>query len=313
MSEEIDKDFIVEEAEVGLRLDKLLTERFAPLYSRTYFQMLIADGLVTVGGEPVKKRMKLNEGDRVEVSFVLTPELDLTPEPFPLEVLYEDDDLIAVNKPPGMVVHPAPGHPNGTFVNALLYHCKEIEKEEGNFRPGIVHRLDKETSGVLVAAKNSEAHRAMVSLFAGREVDKEYLAYTVGTPKPQTVDGPIGRHPRYRKKMAVIETGKPAVTEIFPIGTFGGVTVVRAHPLTGRTHQIRVHLKEIGAPVLGDSLYGSPSFNQKFRTPRQFLHARKICFAHPKSGNLLTIEAPVPDDMLQFAKKNQLCDCLSNV
>lgn len=289
---------IVSEEDFLERLDKFLFRRFEGKQSRTYFQRLIEDGLVLVNGEPVKKRVQPRVGDEIEVEFAATPEISLEPEDIPLTVLYEDEALLAIDKPPGMVVHPAPGHWTGTFVNALLYHCR-IEGG-GDLRPGIVHRLDRETSGVLIAAKTVEVQRRLVEMFSRREVKKEYLAICVGNPGSGTVDAAIGRHPKNRQMMAVVPTGRAAVTGYTTLASDGTLSVVKAQPLTGRTHQIRVHMKQVGAPVLGDAVYGSKAVNERFGVTRQLLHAYRINFQHPVTGVTLTLQAPIPQDILSY-------------
>jgi 23S rRNA pseudouridine1911/1915/1917 synthase len=276
-----------------LRIDKLLAARY-PQHSRTYFQWLLEEGFVLVNGKQVKKRVVPEEDDEIEVCFQLTPELSLAPEPIPLDILYEDEFLLAVNKPAGMVVHPAPGHPSGTFVNALLFHCQNIVPD-GTLRPGIVHRLDKDTSGVLIAAKTSSTHQALVEQFSSRTVTKTYLAICHGTPRPGILSAPIGRHPSHRKEMAIVPTGKEAITEFQVLAVHKHLSLVRALPKTGRTHQIRVHLKHLGASVLGDTVYGTPD------ACRHMLHAHKLSFSHPVTHQLLTFTAPLPLDFQQQA------------
>jgi len=278
------------------RLDALLHQAF-PTSSRTYFQGLIEEGLVLVNGKSVKKSFKAEMDDEIEVQFQLTKELEILPENIPLNILYEDEFLIAVNKPAHMVVHPAHGNWRGTFVNALLFYCKNLEKQDA-LRPGIVHRLDKETSGVLVATKTIEAHRALSAAFAARQVDKSYLALISGAPQAMTIRAPLGRHPVYRKQMAVVAIGgKEAITHIEPVQAKGKVSLVRVNLETGRTHQIRVHLKHIGCPILGDSLYGVETLNKLYKARRQMLHAASIAFLHPVTGKFVRIEAPLPEDM----------------
>lgn len=276
------------------RLDRLLVQMF-PAHSRTYFQYLIGSGLVLVNGSAVKKRETVAVGDEIEVCFELTPELSLEAENIPLDILYEDDHLIVINKPAGMVVHPAPGHPSRTFVNALLYHCKTLPETE-KLRPGIVHRLDKDTSGVLVAAKSSECHHKLVELFSSRAVTKHYIAICVGNPGDRTIDAPIRRHPSRRQEMHVDPEGKPATSICKVLKTEGELSWVDVHLITGRTHQIRVHLKHVGTPVLGDPVYGRPSINEKYKISRQLLHAKSLAFIHPMTGASLLFEAPLPSD-----------------
>jgi 23S rRNA pseudouridine1911/1915/1917 synthase len=292
----MNETIVITDEEAGERLDKILANRYKEVRSRTYFQYLIEEHKVLLNGLPVKKRHAPQAGDEAEVFFTLTPEIDVKPEAIPLDILYEDDDLIAINKPPGLVVHPAPGNWTGTFVNALLYHCREIDATQ-SLRPGIVHRLDKETSGVLIAAKNSKAQQRLIEMFAGREIYKEYLAICVGNPGQQEINQPIGRHPVDRKKMAILEGGRPALTIVETLAFDGKLSLVKVILATGRTHQIRVHMKSIGTPVLGDSTYGNAQANQKFKAQRQLLHAKLLKLKHPVTSAPLTIEAPIPDDM----------------
>ena len=295
--------FCVAEEEEGSRLDLLLAKRF-PHLSRTYFQRLIEEGFVLINGERVKKRETPEEGDEIEICFQVTKELSLEPENIPLDILYEDPYLIAINKPPGMVVHPAPGHWSHTFVNALIYHCKNCPTPDP-LRPGIVHRIDKDTSGVLIAAKTVEAHQALVSLFASRKIEKLYLCVCVGNPPNGLLSAPIGRNPAHRKEMTVLPDGKEAITH-FSVAAFNQrLSLVVARPKTGRTHQIRVHLKHLKTPILGDELYGAMKTNLALGAPRQLLHAYRLTFAHPITGEPLHITAPIPEDMKGWMQ--QLC------
>ena len=272
-----------------MRLDKFLSAAY-PDFSRSYFQHLIDEGFVLVGGKKAKKRTLLSLGDAIEIAFQPTPELDVRPENIPLDILYEDEHLIAINKPAGMVTHPAPGHPSKTFANALLYHCKNLEKAGDPLRPGIVHRLDKDTSGVLLAAKTAQTHAKFTELFALRQIQKTYLAITTNKPNAETVDAPIGRHPVHRKKMTLSENGKSAITHFETLDQKNHLYLVKCTPITGRTHQIRVHLKSINAPVLGDALYGP-----KTLLPRHYLHAHTLNFIHPITSKPLHLEAPCQD------------------
>jgi 23S rRNA pseudouridine1911/1915/1917 synthase len=294
--------FTIETEETSLRIDKLLAGRYKPRFSRSYFAGLLEDGLVLVNGEKVKKRQHLEEGDQVEIFFAERDEADLTPENIPLDIIFEDEDLLVINKPANMVVHPAPGNWSGTFVNALLYHCHELRGMEGN-RPGIVHRLDKDTTGLLVAAKNKESQRRLIALFAERGVYKEYMAIAIGNPSHQTVETLIGRDPKNRQKMAVVEErGKMAVTHIKTLKSRDPFSLVQCIIETGRTHQIRVHLKHIKTPVLGDPVYGSDAFNKKYKIARTLLHAYKLKFKHPMTGEPLEFMAPLPEDIESMVK-----------
>lgn len=279
---------------VPKRLDALLVEAF-PGYSRTYFQALIAQGLVLVNGQPIKKKDQPKEGDEIEICFQLTKEISLEPENIPLDILYEDDHLIAVNKPAGMVTHPAPGHPRGTFVHALLYHCKNLPGAD-RLRPGIVHRLDKETSGVLLGAKSVEAHQKLVAMFCERRLEKTYVAICVGSPGDQEIVVPIQRHQAHRKKMAVHPSGKEAISKCRVLKFDGKLSWVEVKIITGRTHQIRVHLQHVGTPVLGDSVYGFTAWNKKYSTVRQMLHASRLQCLHPITGVPLDLVAPLPPE-----------------
>ncbi len=289
-------------AEEGMRLDKLLAERF-PEYSRTYFQNLIEQGCVLLNGERALKRALPEEGDEIEICFQAVPGPNIAPEQIPLNILYEDDHLLAVDKPAGMVVHPAPGHWSGTFVNALLAHCGGKAPGSDPLRPGIVHRLDKETTGILVAAKTLQAHQKLIESFSERRMEKLYLAVCCGRPQGGVVRAPIGRHPVHRKEMAVLSDGKDAVTE-FQLAAFNEqLSLVLARPLTGRTHQIRVHLKHIGCPVLGDSVYGSERLNRVLSPGRHLLHAYRLQFDHPITGEPLKLTAPIPEDLKTWMRR----------
>ncbi|CRX37800.1 RluA family pseudouridine synthase [Estrella lausannensis] len=305
------EEVLIAESEAGERLDKILAGRFKDVKSRTYFQYLFQEGKVSVNGLPVKKQYRPRTGDLVEVQFILTPELNLAAENIPLRILYEDESLIAIDKPPGMVVHPAPGNWSGTVVNALLFHCTRLKEEfqQEHIRPGIVHRLDKETSGVLLAAKSHSMHGKLVDLFSSRQVYKEYLAVCLGNPGRGIIDKPIGRDPYHRKQMKVLdEGGKRAVTEFETLATDGQVSLVKIILKTGRTHQIRVHMQSKNAPVLGDSLYGSIAVNKKWKAERQLLHAYRLSFLHPMTKKPITFQAPLPPDLSFFAEKLKLSD-----
>lgn len=294
---------VVTEDEAGERLDKILASRFKEMYSRTYFQYLIDEHLVLLNGIPIKKRIKPEEGDEIEIQFAVIPAIDLQPESIPLDILYEDECLIAINKPAGLVVHPAPGNWSGTFVNGLLYHCGQLEGQQDSLRPGIVHRLDKETSGVLIAAKTLDMQQKLTALFASRQVYKEYWAICLGHPSEGEINAPIGRHPILRKQMAIVPNGKQAISFIQTLGKNEKLSFVKVIISTGRTHQIRVHLKYKGSPILGDSLYGKPSINEYYHAQRQLLHAATIKFKHPITHQEMTIHAPPPADMLRFMRK----------
>ncbi len=293
---------IITSDEEGKRLDRVLADRYPDAHSRTYLQWLIEERYVLLNQQPTKKRIKVSSGDQVDVRFVLAPEIELIPEEIPLNIIYEDDAIIAVNKPAGLVVHPGAGNWSGTFVNGLLFHCRTLP-DGGELRPGIVHRLDKGTTGVLVAAKTTEAQQKLIELFSSRQVYKEYLAVCIGNPGKGTVDAPIARHPTQRQKMAVVEGGRHAVTHYETVRYNASLSIVKLILETGRTHQIRVHLKTLGCPVLGDPVYGSASMNQKFQLERQMLHADKLRLPHPVTGEEITLEAPVPEDMAAMIRK----------
>ena len=296
-------DFVVSDPESNERLDKMLGRHYSE-QSRSYFQELIEAGHVLVNGKRLKKRYLVQAGDTIQVRFVLNQEISLTPEPIPLEIIFEDQALIAINKPVGMVVHPAPGHWTGTLVNGLLHHCQTFHPDDQTLRPGIVHRLDKGTSGVIVAAKNRQAHQALVETFANREAKKRYLAICIGNPAKGVIDAPIGRHPVHRKKMCVdSEKGKAAVTTVNPLVHDERYSLIEAYPKTGRTHQIRVHLKQLNCPILGDDLYGNPQVNQNLKIEHPLLHAEQLEIPHPITKEPLVFNTPPPSDFLAFATR----------
>lgn len=300
MTTEEAKIIFVSEAEAGVRLDVFLASHF-PEFTRSYFQGLIEKELVLLNGNKVKKREKPQAHDEIEIQFALTDEMAVTPESIPLDILFEDEHLIIVNKPPGMVVHPAPGNWSGTFVNALLYHCSQLPDCGDPKRPGIVHRLDKDTSGLLVAAKTYQAHSKLVAAFSERQVHKEYIAVCEGMPAQRLIDEPIGRHPTNRQQMAIVpDKGKPARTHCFPLKTLGSFSLVQCLLETGRTHQIRVHLRHTGHPIVGDPIYGNLAMNKKLNLSRQLLHAHRLSFIHPISGEMIEVEAPLPQDIKKF-------------
>jgi 23S rRNA pseudouridine1911/1915/1917 synthase len=288
---------VVTNEEAGERLDKILANRFSGIHSRTYFQMLIENERVLLNGETAIKRIKPQEGDEIQINFIITPEIELLPEPIPLDILYEDEHLIAVNKPAGLVVHPATGNWTGTFVNALLYHCKQLTGDSSTLRPGIVHRLDKDTTGVLLAAKTSLTQQKLIEMFAARQIKKGYLAICLGNPGDAKIEAPIGRHPVHRQRMAVVAEGRKALTLCKTLAFDGKISLVSIDLATGRTHQIRVHLQHYGTPILGDALYGNTAANERYGAKRQWLHAHRLEFKHPITGINLVIEAPIPDDM----------------
>lgn len=285
-----------------MRLDIYLKAEY-PQFSRAYFQWLIQEGNVLVNGERVKKRREVSEDDDIQVQFVMQEALTLDPEEIPLDILYEDAHFLAINKPSGMVVHPGAGNWSGTFVNALLFYCKSLPRHD-MLRPGIVHRLDKDTSGVLLAAKTVQMHQALTDLFIQRKIEKRYLALVVGkTPHERLIESPIGRHPTKRTLFCVTVEGRQAITHIRTLTSNGTLSLVDIDLKTGRTHQIRVHMQSIGHPVLGDALYGYEGMNRQMNADRQMLHASKMCFCHPLTGKEIVIEAPLPQDFATLHKK----------
>jgi len=282
-----------EKEDEGKRIDVFLAAELD--YTRSYIKKLIVDELVFVNGKTVKPSYKVKENDEVVVNIPEAEKIDVLPENIPLDILYEDDDIIVINKPQGMVVHPAPGNYSGTLVNALLYHCKNLSGINGILRPGIVHRLDKDTSGVMVVAKNDKAHISLSNQIKERSVFKKYVAIVEGVIKDEEgkIEAPIGRHPVDRKKMAVIEDGRYALTLYKVLERFKENTLVEAVIKTGRTHQIRVHMAYIGHPIVGDHVYGFK--RQKFKLEGQALHSSVLGFMHPTKGVYMEFEAPLPE------------------
>ena len=282
------------------RLDAWLGSRF-PEHSRARWQELIKSGFVTVNAQVRKPSQEVREGDVIDVRIPPPVSVEVAPEDIPLAILYEDADLIVINKPAGLVVHPAPGHDSGTLVNALLHHCTDLKGIGGELRPGIVHRLDLDTSGTLVVAKNEQAMMHLAAQFKGRSVRKEYVALVWGRPRPPSgrIETLVGRNPHDRKKMSARpHAGKPAVTNYETLGAFGEVSYLRVRIETGRTHQIRVHLAHIGHPVVGDRQYGGARRAQlPAPAERQMLHAERLAFQHPRTGKELEFVSPLPDDM----------------
>lgn len=279
----------------GERADQLLA-RLLPELTRSAAQRLLEDGRVTCGGQPVKKNYKTAPGDVLTVSLPDPAPIDVLPQNIPLDVVFEDGDVIVVNKPVGMVVHPAAGHPDGTLVNALLYHCgKSLSGINGSLRPGIVHRIDRDTSGLIIAAKNDFAHLSLAEQLQDHSLYREYAAVCVGTMREDsgTVSAPIARHPADRKRMAIDHLhGRAAVTHYTVLERFPGHTYLQCRLETGRTHQIRVHLASLGRPLLGDVVYGAHKPYPGLAG--QCLHARRLTFTHPRTGNLTTVECPLP-------------------
>jgi 23S rRNA pseudouridine1911/1915/1917 synthase len=306
---EEERVFIVPAEAAGMRLDKFLADHLADI-SRSRIQGWIEEGRVTLDGRPARPSTRLDPGQCVRVFIPPPEEVRILPEPIPLDILYEDEHLLVINKPAGMVVHPAPGHTSGTLVNALLarfpawaeldwWESEEDEEEAGADypRPGIVHRLDKDTSGLLIVAKSAGARSALQAQFQARQVEKVYLALVHGVPPAPAglIDAPIGRDPRQRKRMAVVAEGRPAVTAYRVLEPLGEYALLEVMPKTGRTHQIRVHLAFIGHPVVGDEVYGRR--RSRLACPRQFLHAARLSFRHPVTGRPMEFSAPLPPDL----------------
>ena len=288
----------------GERADALLA-RLVPDLTRSAAQKLLERGAVTLNGGPARKNDRPAPGDVLEVVLPDPEPIDLVPQDIPLDVVYEDGDVIVVNKPVGLVVHPAPGHPDGTLVNALLYHCgTSLSGINGELRPGIVHRIDRDTSGLIIAAKNDRAHLALAAQLQDHSLARTYEAVAVGGLREDsgTVDAPINRHPVDRKKMAVDrKNGREAITHWTVLARYPGYTHVECRLETGRTHQIRVHLASIGHPLLGDTVYGA-----KKPVPGlagQCLHARRLRFVHPSTGEELELECPLPDWFQEVLRK----------
>ena len=286
----------VDNQENNLRIDKLLSDRI-PEQSRSYLQKLIKDGNITVNGSIVKPNYKVQANDLINLSLPEPEEPDILPENIPLDILYEDDDILVINKPKGMVVHPSAGHYTGTVVNAVMYHCNgNLSGINGVMRPGIVHRIDMDTTGAIVICKSDQAHQNLAEQLKVHSITRKYRAIVYGNFKDDngTITGDIGRHPIDRKKMAIVQrNGKPAITHYHVLDRFGAYTYIECQLETGRTHQIRVHMASTGHPLLGDELYG-PS-KCPFHLQGQCLHAMILGFQHPISGQYVQFEAPLPD------------------
>ena len=288
------KEFKLIQEDENIRVDKLLSERF-PGLSRANIQRLIEQGKITLNGGKLRPSYKGKIGDIIQIEDEEPKEIELKPENIPLDVLYEDNDIIVINKAKGMVVHPGNGNPDGTLVNAILAKCKDsLSGIGGEIRPGIVHRLDKDTSGVIIVAKNDKAHMELSRQIQAREVKKIYWALVRGIIKENeaTINMPIGRSTKDRKKMAVRKDGKEAITHFKVLKRWGAYTLLEVHIETGRTHQIRVHLSQIGYPVVGDAVYSNGK--NRFGVEGQMLHAKSIEFMHPTKKEKLKIEAPLP-------------------
>lgn len=300
------------------RLDKFLAQEVGKL-SRSQLQRLIAEEKIFVDGKPTKSHHLVQPHERIEIHIPPRPKLEVLPEDIPLNIIYEDENLLVVNKPAGMVVHPALGNYTGTLVNALLHHCKSLSGVSGDLRPGLVHRLDKDTSGLLVVAKDDTTHRELSSQFSEKKIEREYWAIVWGHFKERRgrIENQIGRSPSDRKKMSVIASGKPAVTNYEVLEEFDFLSLVKLKLETGRTHQIRVHLSHIGYPVFGDSIYGGRNRRLSALKPkereraaalleimtRQALHAKTLGFFHPIKKEYMRFDSDLPEDMETLLKE----------
>lgn len=287
-------DWVYEEKETQ-RLDKFLSFENED-WSRSAIQQWIKDGHVTVNGNHVKANYKVQENDQIKVEVPAPKELNIEAEEMPLDIVYEDEDVVVVNKPRGLVVHPAPGNYSGTLVNGLLAHCHDLSGINGVLRPGVVHRIDKDTSGLLMVAKNDKAHLSLAAQLKEHTVTRRYVALVHGNIQHDkgTIEAPIGRDPIHRQQMAVVAQGKPSTTHFRVIERFDKFTLIELQLETGRTHQIRVHMKYIGHPIAGDPKYG-PS--KTLEIDGQALHAKLLGFDHPRTNKRLEFEAPLPDDI----------------
>ena len=297
-------EFSVDGSENGIRIDRYLSEKNAEL-SRSYLQKLLKEQGITVNGREVKANYKVQAGDEIRISLPDLSEPDILPEDIPLDILYEDEDVMVVNKPKGMVVHPSAGHTSGTLVNAILFHCQgNLSGINGVMRPGIVHRIDKDTTGALLICKNDVAHRDLAEQLKEHSIKRRYRAIVSGNLKDDegTVEGPIGRHPVDRKKMAInYKNGKEAITHYKVLERFGNATYIECRLETGRTYQIRVHMTSIGHPLLGDEVYGSGK--NPYHLQGQALHAMVLGFVHPRTGEYLEFTAPLPEYFTNLLEK----------
>ena len=279
------------------RLDKFLSKECTDI-SRSRLQHLILNGYVKVDGSFAKSSLTIRRGQNISLTIPKTETSDICPQKIPLTILHEDSDLMVINKQAGLPVHPSPGHPNQTLVNAILAHCNEFELSGDHFRPGIVHRLDKDTSGLIVIAKNEKTHDYLSKQFMDRKVNKVYSALVNGnlTPLNAIIDAPIGRDPNNRKRMAIVNTGRKSTTEYSVRSNFTKYTLIDVKPITGRTHQIRVHMLSVGHPLTGDKIYGTPHS----KLNRQFLHAKSLGFKHPVTEEYIEFKTDLPDDLNSF-------------
>lgn len=289
-----------------IRVDKFLTEQL-PQYTRSYIQKQIELGLLLINGKVAPARTRIKTGDTIEFTIAPPREVDITPSEIKLDIVYEDSDILIVNKPKNMVVHPSAGHYNDTLVNALLFYAKDsLSGINGEIRPGIVHRIDKDTTGLLMVAKNDHSHVFLSDLLKDHNIERKYNALVYGNIKEDffTIDRPIARNPKDRKKMAIVENGRRAVTECRVLERFGNATHIELSLQTGRTHQIRVHLTSIGHPLLGDPLYGRSK--HLFNLQTQMLHARVLGFIHPSSQQFMRFESVLPTEFLHTIGRLQM-------
>ena len=307
--DELSDDIIeISATDNGERIDKYLSEKFSE-YSRSYIKGLIDDGRVSVSGKTVKSSFKVFNGAAITVNIPPLKEVEIIPENIPLDILYEDEDVILINKPKRMVVHPAAGHYTGTLVNALMYHCKEnLSGINGELRPGIVHRIDMDTTGVIIACKNDVSHRLIAEQLKEHSIKRKYQAIVYGAFKIDegTIEGPIGRSKTDRKKMAIVPDGKAAITHYRVIKNYtspngNNFAHIECELETGRTHQIRVHMASIGHPLLGDEVYGAAK--NPFKLQGQALHAEMLGFVHPRTGEYMEFHAPLPQYFLELLKR----------
>lgn len=293
--------YIVQEFDENIRLDKLIVSKFAD-FSRNQIKKMLEENLITVNKQIEKPSYKVKWGDCITI-IVKDPEIaEIKPENIPLDIYYEDEDLLVINKPTGMVVHPANGHYSGTLVNAVLYHCQDLSGINGILRPGVVHRIDKDTSGLVVMAKNDFIHQELARQFKDKSVKREYyaLCYGIIEHNKGTIDAPIGRDKTDRKKMTVIAGGRNAITHFEVIERIHPYTFIKCKLETGRTHQIRVHLSYIGYPLVGDVKYGPKKVIGKYG---QFLHAAVLGFMHPRKNTFMEFKAPLPDYFTSYLEK----------
>ena len=297
-------NYMVSDGQSGIRIDRYLSEKNEEL-SRSYIQKLLKEQKITVNGSMVKANYKVQSEDEISVALPDMEEPDILPEDIPLDILYEDNDVLVVNKPKGMVVHPSAGHTSGTLVNAIMFHCKDnLSGINGVLRPGIVHRIDKDTTGALLICKDDVVHRDLAEQLKEHSIKRRYRAVVQGNLKEDegTVNAPVGRHPTDRKKMAINhKNGKEAITHYKVLERFGQATYIECRLETGRTHQIRVHMASLGHPLLGDTVYGSSK--NPYHLQGQALHAMILGFVHPITGKYLEFEAPLPEYFSKLLEK----------